>query len=147
MKRIYVNEMWCLGCHLCEYYCAYANSGVKDMVKALKDKQIQARITVEQRGAISFAVNCRHCTEPLCVKSCIGGAITSKDGGDRHRPKSLRPVLFLHHGLPLRGFDTGCGGSDAKVRTLHHQFTRTACLHPRLSQQGHRLRGALICTT
>ncbi|HAP56835.1 MAG TPA: 4Fe-4S ferredoxin, partial [Sphaerochaeta sp.] len=23
MKRIYVNEMWCLGCHLCEYYCAY----------------------------------------------------------------------------------------------------------------------------
>lgn len=80
MKRIYVNEMWCLGCHLCEYYCAYANSGVKDMVKALKDKQIQARITVEQRGAISFAVNYRHCTEPLCVKSCIGGAITSKDG-------------------------------------------------------------------
>jgi carbon-monoxide dehydrogenase iron sulfur subunit len=29
MKRIYVNEMWCLGCHLCEYYCAYANSGVR----------------------------------------------------------------------------------------------------------------------
>ncbi|HBO35294.1 MAG: 4Fe-4S dicluster domain-containing protein [Sphaerochaeta sp.] len=80
MKRIYVNEMWCLGCHLCEYYCAYANSGVQDMVKALKDKQIKSRITVEQRGTISFAVNCRHCTEPLCVKSCIGGAITSKDG-------------------------------------------------------------------
>jgi carbon-monoxide dehydrogenase iron sulfur subunit len=79
MKRIYVNEMWCLGCHLCEYYCAYANSGVQDMVKALKDKQIKSRITVEQRGTISFAVNCRHCTEPLCVKSCIGG-ITSKDG-------------------------------------------------------------------
>jgi len=80
MKPIYVNEMWCLGCHLCEYYCAYANSGVQDMVKALKDKQIKSRITVEQRGTISFAVNCRHCTEPLCVKSCIGGAITSKDG-------------------------------------------------------------------
>lgn len=80
MKRIYVNEMWCLGCHLCEYYCAYANSGVQDMVKALKDKQIKSRITVEQRGTISFAVNCRHCTEPLCVKSCIGGAITSKNG-------------------------------------------------------------------
>ncbi|ADY11956.1 4Fe-4S dicluster domain-containing protein [Sphaerochaeta globosa] len=80
MKRIYVNEMWCLGCHLCEYYCAYANSGIKDMVKALKDKQIRSRITVEQKGTISFAVNCRHCTEPLCVKSCIAGAITSKDG-------------------------------------------------------------------
>ena len=36
MKRIYVNEKWCLGCHLCEYYCAFANSGKSDMVKALK---------------------------------------------------------------------------------------------------------------
>ena len=27
MKRIYVQEKWCLGCHLCEYYCAFANSG------------------------------------------------------------------------------------------------------------------------
>ena len=35
MKRIYVNEKWCLGCHLCEYYCAFANSGKSDMVKAL----------------------------------------------------------------------------------------------------------------
>lgn len=80
MKRVYVNEMWCLGCHLCEYYCAYANSGVADMVKALKDKQVHSRITVEQKGTISFAVNCRHCTDPLCIKSCIGGAITSVDG-------------------------------------------------------------------
>ncbi|MGE4584309.1 MAG: 4Fe-4S dicluster domain-containing protein [Sphaerochaeta sp.] len=80
MKRIYVNEQWCLGCHLCEYYCAYANSGLPDMVKALKDKQVNARIKVEQLGTISFAVNCRHCTEPLCMKSCIAGAISCKDG-------------------------------------------------------------------
>ncbi|MEE1172492.1 MAG: 4Fe-4S ferredoxin, partial [Ruminococcus sp.] len=26
MKKIYVNEEWCLGCHLCEYNCAFANS-------------------------------------------------------------------------------------------------------------------------
>ena len=35
MKKIYVNEKWCLGCHLCEYYCAFANSGKSDMVKAI----------------------------------------------------------------------------------------------------------------
>ena len=34
MKRIYVEEEWCLGCHLCEYNCAFANSGLSDMVKA-----------------------------------------------------------------------------------------------------------------
>ena len=39
MKRIFINEEWCLGCHLCEYQCAYANSGIDDMVKALKGKR------------------------------------------------------------------------------------------------------------
>ena len=34
MKKVYVNEDWCLGCHLCEFTCAAANSGAPDMVKA-----------------------------------------------------------------------------------------------------------------
>lgn len=80
MKRIYVNEKWCLGCHLCEYYCAFANSGSDDMVKALKDITIHPRIKIEERQGISFAVSCRHCEEPLCVKSCITGALTIHDG-------------------------------------------------------------------
>ena len=80
MKRIYVNEEWCLGCHLCEYYCAFANSHMDDMVKALKDVVINPRIRIEEAGGISFAVSCRHCDEPLCVKSCISGALTIRDG-------------------------------------------------------------------
>ena len=60
MKRVYVNEMWCLGCHLCEYNCAFANSGMTDMVKALKDKPLFPRIHVEENDRISFAVSCRH---------------------------------------------------------------------------------------
>ena len=75
MKRIYVNEQWCLGCHLCEYNCAYANSGLSDMVKALKDKSIFPRIKVEDTGKVTYALSCRHCTDPLCVKSCISGAM------------------------------------------------------------------------
>ncbi len=80
MKRVYVNEKWCLGCHLCEYYCAFSNSGESDMVKALKGKEIHPRINVEEKDGISFAVSCRHCKEPYCVKSCITGALTKKDG-------------------------------------------------------------------
>lgn len=34
MKRVYVNEDWCLACHLCEYYCVAANSGAENMIKA-----------------------------------------------------------------------------------------------------------------
>ena len=80
MKRIYVQEKWCLGCHLCEYYCAFANSGKSDMVKALKNVKIHPRIHIEGRGSVHFAVSCRHCVNPLCVKGCITGALTRKDG-------------------------------------------------------------------
>lgn len=80
MKKVYVNEKWCLGCHLCEYNCAFANSGETDMVKALKDKEINPRIHVEEDGKITYAVSCRHCEDPVCVKSCISGALSKKDG-------------------------------------------------------------------
>ncbi len=80
MKRIYVNEKWCLGCHLCEYYCAFANQGGDNMAKALKDIVIRPRIKIEEKDNISFAVSCRHCTDPVCVKSCITGAFSIVNG-------------------------------------------------------------------
>ena len=75
MKRVYVNEEWCLGCHLCEYNCAFANSGMTDMALALKGKPIFPRIHVEEGDKICYAVSCRHCENPICVKSCIAGAL------------------------------------------------------------------------
>lgn len=80
MKRIYVNEQWCLGCHLCEYQCAFANANDTDMARALKDTKIYPNIKIEQHNDICFAVSCRHCKEPLCVKGCITGALSIKDG-------------------------------------------------------------------
>ena len=80
MKRVYVNEQWCLGCHLCEYHCALAGEGGGDMAKALKGKRIRPNIRVEERGDVCFAVSCRHCAQPLCVKSCISGALSVREG-------------------------------------------------------------------
>ncbi len=80
MKRVYVNEEWCLGCHLCEYNCAFANSGLSDMALALKGRPIYPRIRVEEGEKISYAVSCRHCEDPICVKSCIAGALSKEDG-------------------------------------------------------------------
>jgi carbon-monoxide dehydrogenase iron sulfur subunit len=91
MKKIYVNEQWCLGCRLCEYECAFANS-VKtlksesnDIAKLLKDKTIYPNIHIEdgeQDGkSINFAVSCRHCEYPYCAKSCINGCLTVDSDG------------------------------------------------------------------
>ena len=80
MKKIYVNEEWCLGCHLCEYNCAFAATGDKFMSLALKDKEIRPKIHVEDDGKIMYAVSCRHCEDAICVKSCISGALSKEDG-------------------------------------------------------------------
>jgi len=50
------------------------------MARALKDVRISPRIRIEEKDGISFAVSCRHCNEPLCVKSCITGALTKVNG-------------------------------------------------------------------
>ena len=109
MKRVYVNEKWCLGCHLCEYNCAFANSGMKDMVKALKDKPLFPRIHIEGDEQISFAVSCRHCTDPICVKSCIAGALSVQDGVIRvDRSKcvgGLTCILVCPYGALAQGPD------------------------------------------
>ncbi len=94
MKRVYVKEENCLGCHLCEFECAFANSGPKDatgkvhnLYKAFnRAEKPLSRIRVEEGAVndkgegINFAVNCRHCEVPYCVKGCITGALSVKDG-------------------------------------------------------------------
>jgi len=88
MKRVYVNEKWCLGCHLCEYHCAFSSVAAaskntlkeKDMARALKNVKINPKIKIEKKGDVSFAVSCRHCKEPLCVKGCITGALSVVGG-------------------------------------------------------------------
>lgn len=81
MKKVYVNEDWCLACHLCEYYCAAANSGT-DLIKAFKysEKKPVPRIKVEEGSKVNFAVQCRHCEGKACVKGCIAGALSIVDG-------------------------------------------------------------------
>ncbi|MCD8372323.1 MAG: 4Fe-4S binding protein [Clostridia bacterium] len=84
MKRIYVNEEWCLGCHLCEYECIFANSGLDEMFKLKgKTKEFIPRIKVEgdDNATVHFAVNCRHCTNAVCIQSCIAGALSKDEYG------------------------------------------------------------------
>ena len=65
---------------MCEYYCAFAGTNEKDMARALKCLKINPKIKIEELDGISFAVSCRHCREPLCVKGCLTGALTVAGG-------------------------------------------------------------------
>ncbi len=129
MKRVYVNEDWCLGCHLCEYNCAFANSGVSDMAKALKNKPIYPRIRVEEDGKISYAVSCRHCEDPICVRSCISGALSVKDGAvciDRERCVGcLTCVLVCPYGAVSQNGD---GVVQKCELCLQNSFGAPACV-------------------
>ena len=138
MKRVYVNEDWCLACHLCEYYCAAANSGAENMIKAFANgKKPIPRIKVEEGSGINFAVQCRHCETPLCVKSCITGALSQKDGViscDESRCVGCYTcVLSLRLYRNKRGFK-----GHTEMRPLHEEQQRRACLCKGLSEQGYR---------
>lgn len=78
MKRIYAQEKYCIGCRLCEIYCAAVHSEYPDdLVKAFKKAAMvpAPRVKVEEERPLSFALQCRHCEEPHCLKACITGAM------------------------------------------------------------------------
>jgi len=76
-KRILVREEFCFACRLCEVYCTVQHSKSKDIIKAyLKETpRPLSRIRVEENRPISFAVQCRHCEDPLCIFACLSGAL------------------------------------------------------------------------
>lgn len=77
MKRIYVNEEYCIGCRLCEIHCLTAHSTSRKIIKAYREERprAMARLLVEEEGPLSFAMQCRHCAEASCVEACITGAM------------------------------------------------------------------------
>ena len=139
MKRIYVNEQWCLGCHLCEYYCAFAASGEKDMAKALKHLVIHPRIHIEEKDGVSFAVSCRHCEDPVCVKSCITGALTRKDGVISIDHDKCVGCYNLCAGLRLWRALAFSGWGDAKVRIVHEDTRGRSAVRKGVPERRNRL--------
>ncbi len=86
MQKIIAKPEVCMGCHLCEIWCKVAHSKSKDIIKAfLHESPPLARIVVEEKLPLTFAIQCRNCEEPDCVFACISGAL-------RKDPKSGRVV-------------------------------------------------------
>ncbi|MHB9094814.1 MAG: 4Fe-4S dicluster domain-containing protein [Eubacteriales bacterium] len=77
MKRVYAKEEVCAGCKLCEVHCIVAHSKYpNDIVKAFKTGvRPVSRVIVEENRPVSFALQCRHCDDAPCTKTCITGAM------------------------------------------------------------------------
>ena len=78
MRRVYVKEEVCIGCHLCEVYCQLRHAQSKDLVKAFKKAVTPAftQTRVEEKGVVSLSVRCQQCDEAPCVQACLTGALT-----------------------------------------------------------------------
>ncbi len=78
MKRIYISEEYCIGCRLCEIHCLVAHTKSKKILKAFKEeipKDATAAVLVEEEGHLSFALQCRHCSDAPCIEACMTGAM------------------------------------------------------------------------
>jgi carbon-monoxide dehydrogenase iron sulfur subunit len=77
MKKICIREQYCMGCRLCEIHCAVQHSKSKDLIKAYRGEYPKpiSRILVEEKGYLSFAIQCRHCEDAPCISACITGAM------------------------------------------------------------------------
>ncbi len=78
MRRVYVKEQVCIGCHLCEVYCQLQHARSKDLIKAFKRESSRplARLSIEQRDPVSFSMRCQQCDDAPCVSSCLTGALS-----------------------------------------------------------------------
>ena len=78
MKRVYVNEDVCIGCHLCEVYCQLKHAKTNDLIKAFKEESPKPipRLRVEENGILSLSSRCKHCEDAPCVQACLTGALT-----------------------------------------------------------------------
>jgi carbon-monoxide dehydrogenase iron sulfur subunit len=76
-NRILIREEYCMGCRICEVHCVVQHSKSKDIIKVYKGGGAKplSRVIVEEKGHISFALQCRHCQDAPCIEACITGAM------------------------------------------------------------------------
>ena len=104
-------------------------SGQASLRRLLPDPAVR----VEEDGAISFALQCRHCDDAPCVAACISGAMTRdpETGAIKHDPDKCigcwSCVMVCPFGAIQINLDKGkvsskcdlCGGDKVPACVAH----------------------------
>ena len=100
MKVIAIPE-YCLGCALCEIYCAAEHDGYQGQVlKAFKKGQPEPRSLLLVNGPVSRLNTCRHCDDAPCLHGCISGAIKRDEEGIIHIDEQRCVLAILCYACP-----------------------------------------------
>jgi len=77
MRRIWVDKDKCVGCKTCELQCAVERQSVsKTLAGAVREEPKPVpRVNVSGQTGNSMALQCRHCTDAVCVMACPSGAM------------------------------------------------------------------------
>jgi carbon-monoxide dehydrogenase iron sulfur subunit len=77
MKKVYVKEEVCIGCHLCEVYCQLQHARSSDIIRAFKvETPPPPRLRVDEKGVVALSVRCKQCADAPCVQACLTGALS-----------------------------------------------------------------------
>lgn len=109
------------------------------MAKALKNLTINPNIRIEERGDISFAVSCRHCDVPLCVKGCISGALTQQDGVISINREKCVGCYTCVLSCPYGAIMPSRRRRHAEMRALSKNKRRRAAVRQALPERRHRI--------
>ena len=77
MKRIWVDREKCLGCKSCELSCAVERDSVhRTLLEATREfPKPRARVGVFGPTGKAFPIQCRHCEDAACLRTCPAGAM------------------------------------------------------------------------
>ena len=157
MRSVYVKEDVCMGCGLCEVYCALAHSTSQDLIKAFKRERPRpvARIRVERTDGLFLPMQCRHCLDSPCVNACLTGAMyKDPDSGavavDPYKCSACWTcILVCPYGVITRDIGTGivakcdlCPGRDVPACVANCPNEALVCIEDGADAQGSRLAAA-----
>ena len=101
MKRIRINEEYCIGCRLCEVHCLVQHSRSRKLIKAFREERdlIEPRLRVEQMGYHSFALQAG--TAVLRLHQAAAGRTIARHWSSRVLSAPQGASAECHYGCPV----------------------------------------------